>query len=292
MTSVDQVRREALWAASAGFDSFWVSQAFGVDPLVAVAAVGRDVPGFTELGTSVVPLVGRHPLALAAEALTVQSALEGRLVLGVGASHQVVAEHVFGESYDRPYSRTKEFLEALIPLLEGEAADVSGDQVVAHGGLTIHAPPCPVLLAALAPRMLRLAGTLTAGTSLGQCGPKTIATHVAPILNAAAEAAGRVKPRIMALVSVVVTDDPSGAREAAVEASRGYAALPSYRRVLDLEGVTSGAELLVAGSLDQVAAGLTAYVEAGVTDLRIGLGSSDPDLAGATRAGLSELLGG
>ncbi len=238
------------------------------------------------------PLVGRHPLALGAEARTAQSALEGRLVLGVGASHQVVAEHIFGESYGRPYSRTKEFLEALIPLLEDEAADVSGDQVVAHGGLTIQAPTCPVLLAALAPRMLRLAGRLTAGTSLGQCGPKTIATHIAPVLNAAAAAAGRTKPRIMALVSVVVTDDPSGARESAVEAGRGYAALPSYRRVLDLEGVTSGAELLVAGSLDQVAGGLTAYAEAGVTDLRIGLGSSEPDLAEATRAGLSELLGG
>ncbi len=292
MRSVDQVRREAEWAAAAGFDSFWVSQASGVDPLVAIAAVGRDVPELAELGTSVVPLVGRHPLALGAEARTVQSALGGRLVLGVGASHQAVAEHAFGESYARPYSRTKEFLEALLPLLEGQAADVSGEQVVARGGLTIEAPPCPVLLAALAPRMLRLAGALSAGTSLGHCGPKTIRTHIAPVLHEAAEAAGRPRPRIMALVSVVVTDDPTAAHLAALEGARGYARLPSYRRVLDLEGVASGAELLVAGSVGAVAEGLAQYVAAGVTHLRIGLGSSDPGLAEATRAGLAELLAG
>ncbi len=194
MTSVDQVRREATWAASAGFESFWVSQAFGVDPLVAVAAVGRDVPEFAELGTSVVPLAGRHPLALGAEVLTAQSALEGRLVLGIGPSHQVVVEHIFGESYGRPFTRTKEFLDALLPLLNGEPADVSGDEVTAHGGLTIEAPRCPVLVAALGPRMLRLAGEVAAGTTLGQCGPKTIGTHIAPILNGAAEAAGRPGP--------------------------------------------------------------------------------------------------
>ncbi len=290
MRSVAQVREEALWAANARFDSFWVSQALGVDPLVALAAVGRDVPEFVELGSSVVPLVGRHPLALAAEARTVQSALEGRLVLGVGASHQVVAERAFGESYAKPYSRTKEFLDALLPLLEGGEAAVCGEQIVARGALAIEAPPCQVLLAALAPRMLALAGARTAGTSLGQCGPKTIRAHVAPVLNAAAEAAGRPRPRIMALVSVVITDDPVAARQGAIEASNGY--LPSYRRVLDLEGVTSGAELVVAGSVEEVALGLAEYVDAGVTDLRIGLGSAEPRLLAATRAGMAELLAG
>lgn len=292
MTSVDQVREQALWAASAGFDSFWVSQAFGVDPLVAIAAVGREVPELSELGTSVVPLAGRHPLALGAEARTAQSALDGRLTLGVGPSHQVVVEHIFGESYARPFTRTAEFLEALVPLLGGEAADIAGGLVTAHGSLTIAAPPCPVLLAALAPRMLRLAGSWTAGTTLGQCGPKTIATHVAPIINEAAAQAGRPAPRIMALVGVVVTDDPSGAREAAIAGARGYAALPSYRRVLDIEGVDSAADLLLAGSLDHIVDGLSAYVAAGTTDLRLGIVTSDPRLAQATRAALAELMSG
>ncbi|MGH9008048.1 MAG: hypothetical protein ACRDV6_10135 [Acidimicrobiales bacterium] len=130
---------------------------------------------------------------------------------------------------------------------------------------------------------------MTAGTTLGQCGPKTVAAHIAPAINAAAERAGRPKPRIMALVSVVVTDDPGAAREAALAGAGGYAALPSYRRVLDLEGVESGADLLLAGSLDRIAEGLAEYVAAGVTDLRIGIGGTDPDTVGATRAGLETL---
>src|SRR5580658_2460013 len=195
MTSVEQVRREARWAASVGFESFWVSQALGVDPIVAIAAVAREVPQLAELGTSVVPLTGRHPLAVGASARTAQSASGGRFTLGVGPSHQMVVEGFFGESYDRPFTRTVEFLEALLPLLRGEPADVTGGQISAHGWLTIEADPCPVLLAALGPRMLELAGRLTAGTTVGQCGPATIASHIAPAINQAAADAGRPAPR-------------------------------------------------------------------------------------------------
>jgi 5,10-methylenetetrahydromethanopterin reductase len=292
MASVDQVRGEALRAAGAGFDSFWVSQIFGVDPIVALAAIAADVPQFSELGTSVVPLAGRHPLALAASARTAQSALGGRFTLGIGPSHQVVVEGLFGESYGRPFGRTAEFLAALLPLLRGEPADVTGEQLAAHGGLTIEADPCPVLLAALGPRMLELAGRLTAGTTVGSCGPRTIATHVAPILRDAAAAAGRPAPRIMALVSVAVTDDPNAAQAAARERGGLYAALPSYRRVLDLEGVESPADLLLAGPMERIVDGLAGYVEAGATDLRVAIDSANDAERKATRAAFAEFLTG
>ena len=117
LSSVSALQDEAIWAEAVGFDSFWVSQVFGVDPIVALAAVGAAVPGLAELGTSVVPLTGRHPLALAAAARTAQSATGGRFTLGIGASHQIVTEGFFGEPYDRAFSRTSEFLAALLPLL-------------------------------------------------------------------------------------------------------------------------------------------------------------------------------
>ena len=129
IASVGQLREIARWAGGAGFDGLWVSQAFGVDPLVALAAVAGETAGLGELGTSVVPLVGRHPISLAAEVRTAQSALDGRLTLGLGASHAVVAEGVFGQSYEKAYSLTEEFLRALVPLLDGGAADVDGEQV-------------------------------------------------------------------------------------------------------------------------------------------------------------------
>ena len=128
LNTVADVRDEAIWADAAGFDSFWVSQVFGVDPIVALAAIGASCPRIGELGTSVVPLTGRHPLALAAQARTAQSALDGRFTHGVGASHQLVSEGFFGEPYGSAFSRTTEFLNALLPLLSGETADVDGDK--------------------------------------------------------------------------------------------------------------------------------------------------------------------
>lgn len=290
LTSVQQVRDEAVWASTVGFESFWVSQVFGVDPIVALAAVGEATPDLKELGTSVVPIAGRHPLALAAQARTAQSALQGRFTLGVGTSHQMVVEGFFGESYERPFSRASEFLEALIPLLEGRPTDLAGEQVFARGWLTIDADPCPVLLAALGPRMLELAGRATAGTSVGSCGPKTIATHIAPIIIDAADRAGRPPPRIVALVSVCVTDDPEGLREHGRRQSRLYDSFPSYRRTLDREGVESGADLTLAGSFDDIIQGLSAYAEAGATDLRISIGGRNDDERTGTRSALAAAL--
>ena len=290
LRSVDDVRREAQWAADAGFDGFWVSQIFGVDPFVALAAIADEVPEIPELGTSVVPIYGRHPLAMAALALTAQSATRGRFTLGVGPSHQVVVESILGQSYARPATHTEEYLAALSPLLSGGTASVDGQEIQAHGSLQIDAPPVPVLLAALGPRMLDIAGRLTDGTTLGQCGPRTIATHIAPRIQEAAAAARRPQPRIMALVSVCVTDDVAGARAHADQFAASYAALPAYRRVLDLEGVDSGAELLIAGSADDVTAGLAAYVDAGATDLRIGITAPTPGDDERTRGWLRDQL--
>jgi F420-dependent oxidoreductase-like protein len=277
LAAVDAVRREARWAAASGFDSFWVSQIFGVDPIVALAALGHDGGGLTELGTSVVPLYGRHPLALAAQARTAQAALGGRFTLGVGPSHALFVEGVLGERYDRPYAHTEAYLAALAPLLAG------GEP------LAIDAPPCPLLLAALGPRMLALAGRVAAGTTVGQCGPRTLAGHVVPRITQAAAAAGRPAPRVMALVTVCVTADPAAAREEARRQGALYARLPAYRAVLDREGVDGPADLLVAGSLDDVAEGLSAYVAAGATDLRVGLAAPTPDDEAATRDGLAQL---
>lgn len=289
-TSVAHVREEARWAADAGFDSFWVSQVFGVDPIVALAAVADAVPQLSELGTSVVPLAGRHPLALAAQARTAQSAAAGRFTLGIGTSHQMVVEGFFGESYDRPFSRTSEFLDALLPLLEGRPADVEGTHVFAKGWLTIDTEACPVLLAALGPRMLELAGRRTDGTSVGSCGPRAIATHVAPTIRAAAERAGRPDPRIVALVSVCITDDVDALREHGRRQSQLYDSFPSYRRMLDLEGVASGADLIVAGSADDVTEGLAGYADAGTSDLRIAIAGRTDDERRATREYLTTSL--
>lgn len=288
--NIESALEEAKWAATIGLDSFWISQIFGVDPIVALAVIGRVVPEIKEFGTSVVPLVGRHPLSLAASARTASAATNGRFTLGVGPSHKVVVEHIFRESYERPFTWTKEFVEALAPLLNDQPADVSGQVVSTHGSLTIEAPRCPLLLAALGPKMLKLAGALADGTSLGSCGPKMIREHVTPVINEAASAVGRPSPRIQAMVVVAVTDDAEVLREQQRNSNAGYDQLPTYRRALDLEGVASGADLSLLGSWNQIEEGLNEYVAAGVTDLRIMIGASDAETIQRTRDALALAL--
>jgi F420-dependent oxidoreductase-like protein len=288
INSISELRAEVRFAVDAGFDALWVSQIFGVDPVVALAAVAADVEPLAEVGTSVVPIYGRHPLALAAMARTAQSALGGRFTLGIGPSHAMVVEGFFGESYDRPFTHTAEFVEALVPLLRGDPCDVDGEEITAKGWLSIESEPVPVLVAALGPRMLDLAGRRCAGTSLGPgMAPSVVADHIAPLIRAAAADAGRAEPRIKALVSVAVTDDPASLIAHERKSSGLYGSLPAYRRVLDLAGLDSPADVLIAGSMDAVAAGMAEYVDAGATELRIGVVSSVGD---QTRAALAKWL--
>jgi F420-dependent oxidoreductase-like protein len=276
LASIDETRAAARFAEDAGFDSFWVSHAMGVDPIVALACLGSDFPRLGEVGTSVVPLYGRHPVGLAQLARTAQNALGGRFTLGVGAASKRHAEDVLGLSWDKPFSYTREFIEALAPLLADEQADTDGEQVSAHAALAIEAGPTPILLAALGPRMLRFAGGELAGTTLGQCGPRTISSFILPHLQAGAERSGRGDaPRIMALVRICVTDDFDGAKALAREISAQYQSFPSYANVTRHEGLDDASDLHLIGTWQQVLDGLAAYAEAGATDLRIQVAAHD-----------------
>ena len=193
-------------------------------------------------------------------------------------------------SWDRPFSFTKEFVDALQPLLAGERADVDGEQLTAHAQLATTASAPPILVAALGPRMLRFAAARTQGTSLGQCGPNTIASYVAPTLHAASEKAGRPIPRIMALVRICVTDDHAAAYAVAKQVSAFYQAFPSYAAVIAKEGLDHPADLHLIGSWQEILDGLAKYAAAGVTDLRIGIAAQDSAAEMATREALANHL--
>src|SRR3954469_17596007 len=293
IASVGEARAVAPYADAAGFDSLWISHAGGVDPIVALACAAPDLGGLTEVGTSVVPLYGRHPIGLAQLARTAQSALAGRFTLGIGAASRGAVRDRMGLAWERPLQFTREFIDGLQPLLAGRPADVTGTQLSTHMELAVDAPDTPILLAALGPRMLDLAGQRVQGTSLGQCGPRTIAGYVAPTIRAAA--AGRPEPRIMALVPLCVTPDAS-ARDAAFALARATAAqyrtVPSYRAVQDREGLDDPAELHLLGSWEQILDGLGRYAEAGVSDFRLEVAAPDEATRRLTREALAEHLGG
>ncbi len=265
--SLDDVVERAEELAATGARTLWVNQIFGWDALTLLAVVGRGVPA-VGLGTAVVPVQPRHPVVLAAQALTAQAAVGGRLTLGIGLSHQVVVENVFGVRWDRPASFMEEYLEVLVPLLAGEQVGFQGELVRAttFGPLEVTgAPPPPVLVAALGSRMLGIAGRMAAGTVTWMVGAATLASHVVPTITAAAAGAGRGAPEVVVHLPVCVTEDVGAARDRAGRDFAVYGTLPSYRAMLDREGAAGPADVALVGDEDAVARELHRLAEAGAT---------------------------
>ena len=283
------LREELQRAADDGFASAWMSNIFGVDALTALAVAGNGVPGI-EVGTAVVPTYPRHPAALAQQARTVAAAVDGRLVLGIGLSHKIVIEDMFGYDFGRPILHMREYLAVLLPLLDKQPVSFSGATVRANIGLTTPSPGrVPVVVAALGAQMLRLAGEQTDGTILWMTGPATVRDHIVPVITAAAENAGRPSPRVVCILPVCVTDDPDRARERAARVFAIYGDLPSYRAMLDREGAAGPADVAIVGDEDAVAAQIGSLAEAGVTDFVAGEYTTGAEGA-RTRAFLRTLL--
>ncbi len=295
--TLEDMIAEAQGVKGDGFDTFWTSQIFGHDALTALAVVGRAVEDI-ELGTAVVPTYPRHPMMLAQQALTTNAATGGRLCLGIGLSHQIVVEKMWGLSFEHPLRHMREYLSVLMPLLEGQPVAVAGEEYRVSGAITVGGGSRPsVVVAALGPKMLQLAGALADGTSTWCVGVKTLAGYTIPTLNQAAADAGRPPPRVVAALPVCVTDNVDAARQRASEVFAVYAQLPSYRAMMDREGVADASGLAIVGNEDEVRDQLAEVAAAGVTDFNAGIFPGNKDEAARTRAVLraarrSEVSGG
>ena len=214
--------QEVVQAEEDGFDSFWLPQPSagpGFDALTVLSLAGSQTNRIA-LGTGIVPIFPIHPLTLAKHALTAQTASGGRLTLRVGLSHRPHIEDVMGLSYDRPAAYMSEYLHVLRPLLDEGQVDFAGRFFNVQGQIQVPgATPLPVVIAALAPRILRIAGEEADGTITRMTGKKTVASHVVPRINTAAQALDRPSPRVYVGMPVAVTDDPQAARE---QAARTY----------------------------------------------------------------------
>ena len=289
--AIDHLVEQAGQAVEDGFASVWLPQIFGLDALSVLAIMGREVGGDVELGTAVVPVYTRHPTMLAQQALTTQLATGGRLALGIGLSHQLVVEGMWGLSYDQPARYMREYLSVLLPLLRDRKVSFEGDtqRVSAFASVPGDIPNTPVLLAAMGDVMLRLAGTVADGTILWMSGAKAVAEHVAPKLQAAAGEAGR-PARIVCALPVCVTDDEVGAREVIAQTLAHYGNLPSYRSMLDKQAPGAGpADVAIVGDEATVRAGIEEVAAAGTTDF-VAVEAASGDDRARTRALLKTLL--
>jgi F420-dependent oxidoreductase-like protein len=262
---VGQVRE----AADAGVTTAWFTQLLDHDAIMVAALAGQAVPGMT-VGTGVVPLYPRHPLALASQAQTAQAASDGRFILGVGLGVPALLEPAYGLEYPPALRYLEECLTVLRQGLDGERVDYEGELVGAHPGLPTSVAGgggVPLLVGAMGPRVLRTAGEIADGTITFLAGPRTLATTIVPAITRAAQAAGRPAPRIVATVPAVVTDAAKQVRDIASVHLGYYGAIPSYQRVLAAEQVSHPVELALIGDEDAVAAGLREYFEAGATEV-------------------------
>jgi 5,10-methylenetetrahydromethanopterin reductase len=287
--TIDEVVADARAAETDGFASYALPQIFALDAMGVLAVVGREVPRIS-LATAVVPTYSRHPLTMAQQALTVQAASGGRFVLGIGLSHQLVIEGMFGLSFDKPVRHMREYLSVLMPLIHDGKASFKGETIRTEASIGVEPRiPCQVLVAALGEQMLKLAGTVTDGTVTWMTGPATLASHTVPIISAAAAAAGRAAPQIASSLPICVTNDIDAARVRAARDFQVYGFLPSYRAMLDREGAEGPADVAIVGDDATVEKAVRALADAGVTEYVASIYGSREERA-RTRALLKSML--
>ncbi|MCH6171175.1 TIGR03564 family F420-dependent LLM class oxidoreductase [Pseudonocardia alaniniphila] len=252
-------------AAGSGFSSFWLGEHGGWDPLTVFAAVGDRAPGI-QLGTSVMATYPRHPLALAAQALTTHAATGGRLTLGIGPSHRPTVEGRYGLTWQPPVEHTREVLEVVGPVLRGEDVQVHGKSITAFGGVAAPGTTAPsVLLGAHGPRMLRLAAELTDGVLTQWATPRFLDESLVPaVVSGAAVGA---QPRIVVGLLVSVTSDMDATRRRVGEEFGAAATVPTLRAMLDRQGSGGAEDTLVAGDESAVEAEMRRFADAGATEL-------------------------
>ncbi len=270
---VQRLVDDVIEAEAAGFASVWIPQVpDDFDAMTAVAVTGARTDRI-EIGTAVVALQSRHPVALAQQALSTQAVCEGRFTLGIGPSHHWIIDQMMGLPYNRPAALVRSYLDVLDAALSGPGSvDVENEHFTIHNPLDItDIDNTPVLLAALGPVMLRLAGERADGTILWMADERAISEHIVPRITRAAEGAARPAPRIVAGVPVCLC------RDAEVDIARARAdrilaeaeISPNYQSLMDHGDATNVSDILAAGSEAAIVERLGSFSDAGVTDLSV-----------------------
>lgn len=263
------------WADGAGLDTAWMPQVPDDFDLLTMVALMASHSTRIELGTAVVPLQAQHPIALARQALSVHAISGGRLALGVGPSHHWIIADMLGLPYDKPAAYTRDYLEVLNAAIAGPGpVDVENDTFTVHNPTALGAEPkMPVLVAALGPVMLRIAGEHADGTSLWMADEKAIAEHIAPRINKAAAQAGKPAPRIVAGIPVTLcaNSEIEAAKERANRILAEAETSPNYQRLLDRGSARDVGDLCAAGDEESILKRFKQFADAGVTDLSVRL---------------------
>lgn len=272
---VAKLTSDIEWADSAGLSTAWMPQVPDDFDLLTMVALMASHSTRIELGTAVVPLQAQHPVALARQALSVHAISGGRLALGVGPSHHWIIRDMLGLPYDKPAAYTRDYLQVLNAAIAGPGpVDVENDHFTVHSPTALGAhTKMPVLVAALGPVMLQIAGEHADGTSLWMADEKAIAEHIAPKINKAAADAGKPQPRIVAGIPVTLcaNSEIEAAKERANRILAEAETSPNYQRLLDRGSARNVGDLCAAGDEESILKRFKQFADAGVTDLSVRL---------------------
>lgn len=260
-----------------GFETAWMANIFSFDAISTLSIAGRESSKI-RVGTAVTPTYPRHPTALAQQALTAAAATRNRFTLGIGLSHQMVIENMLGLSYAKPARHMREYLNVLVPLLAGETANYAGEEYKVHG-VALDVPGAdkvPLVIAALGPVMLKIAGEMTDGTTTWMVGPKTMEDHIVKTLSQAADGAGRPQPTVVGGLPVALTTNVDAAKEHISESLAIYGQLPSYRAMLDREGAAGPADIALLGDENFLRGQIDRFRDIGVTQFNAAVVDVEP----------------
>ena len=274
---VEAILSQARRAQEDSFASYWIGQQFDWDAFSLLAVMAREVPGI-ELGTAVTHIWTAFPVHLAQQAASLHVLSGGRFTLGLGVEHEWVMRHLWGLPFERPVSVLAEYLRIVSSLLRTGRVEFAGEHYRVNTSFLRFEPmeDLPIILGALGPRMLELAGRHADGTTTWMTGSRTLRDHIVPTITRAASDAGRPSPRVIALLPVLVTEDPEEVRREVMSQFETYHQMPSYRAMLEREGVDTADQIAIAGTREHVQQRLGELADAGVTDLgAIVLGTPD-----------------
>ena len=281
-------------AEEEGFDSFWMAHIMDVD-VMSMMCIAAEKTSRIEIATAVTPTYLRHPIAMAQQALTLQTIAKGRFTLGLGVNHKPVVESRFGLKFDKPVRHVREYIEIVKDLFQEGQVNYEGKLFSANTAFTMkERHETQILLAALGPQMLKTAGEMADGSITWMTGPETIKSHTLPQLLDSAKKYGKPKPRLVAAVPVALTSDKGEGFNVASDYFHRYGQLPSYRAMLNREGIESPAEMAIVGNEEEIEKKFREYSEAGTSDLAVQIfpvGPNQKESINQTRQFLRSLIG-
>jgi alkanesulfonate monooxygenase SsuD/methylene tetrahydromethanopterin reductase-like flavin-dependent oxidoreductase (luciferase family) len=295
--SLDQAIERVKRAEELGYDSAYVTHIAGRDSLTVLMAYAAATERI-KLGTGVLPIYSRTPVASAQAAATIDEYSGGRMVLGLGVSHQVTVENWYDAKLERPLRAMREYAGSVRACFQGEDPP-EGEIFKSRFRFMGYEPRAdlPIYVAALSPKMIRLAGEIADGAMLWLCNPNYIRDVVVPEAQAGRERAGKSLDGfdIVAAVPSAVTDDKASAYATMRNDLVTYWSLPFYRAMIDRsgfgddiaafdEGMKAGDaeraksaisdrfldDLTAIGSSEDVRAGIRRYADAGAISPGVG----------------------